>query len=81
MRVYALSYDAKGEKTMGADSETLPAEEKRERTNEMEAGAEFFTDAVYGDEKSEDCWRRFLHTGRISDYLEYVACHPAEKNG
>ena len=60
---------------MGADSETLQEEERRTRAGQMEAGVEFFTDAVYGDDRSEDCWRRFLHTGKISDYLEYVACH------
>ena len=58
---------------MGADSEALPEEEKRAR--QMETGAEFFAEAVYGDERAEDCWRRFLHTGKISDYLEYAACH------
>ena len=59
---------------MGADSEALPEEERRKRTSQMEAGAEFFAEAVYGDEHSEDCWRKFLHTGKISDYLEYAAC-------
>ena len=59
---------------MGADSGALPEEEKRAR--EMEAGAEFFTEALYGDERAQDCWKRFLHTGKISDYLDYVACQP-----
>lgn len=64
---------------MGMDSEALPEEERWKRTSQIEAGAEFFTEAVYGDGRAEDCWRKFLHTGRISDYLEYVACRPTEK--
>ena len=59
---------------MGIDRETLrEEEEKRERLREIEAGAEFFSDAVYGDERSEDYWRRFLQTGSVSDYLKYAA--------
>lgn len=58
---------------MGRDRETLQEEEKRVKVSEMEAGAEFFSDAVYGDEGAEDYWRRFLQTGKISDYLNYAA--------
>lgn len=59
---------------MGIDRETLrEEEEKREKLREIEAGAEFFSDAVYGDERSEDYWRRFLQTGSVSDYLSYAA--------
>lgn len=59
---------------MGIDRETLrEEEEKREKLREIEAGAEFFSDAVYGDERSEDYWRRFLQTGSVSDYLKYAA--------
>lgn len=69
-----LSYDAKGEKTMGTDRETYAEwEERKQKLREIEAGAEFFTDAVYGDERAEDYWRKFLQTGSVSDYLNYAA--------
>ena len=59
---------------MGRDRETLREEEiKKQRLQEMEAGAEFFSDAVYGEDGAEDYWRRFLQTGKISDYLNYAA--------
>ncbi len=59
---------------MGTGREILrEEEEKRERLREIEAGAEFFSDAVYGDEHSEDYWQRFLQTGSVADYLNYVA--------
>ena len=59
---------------MGRDRETLREEEiKKQRLQEMEAGTEFFSDAVYGEDGAEDYWRRFLQTGRISDYLNYAA--------
>jgi len=59
---------------MGADRESYAEwEEKKQKLSEVEAGAEFFSDAVYGDERAEDYWKRFLQTGHISDYLNYAA--------
>lgn len=59
---------------MGMDREALREEEERQqRLREIEAGEEFFSEAVYGDAHSEDCWRKFLQTGSVTDYLDYAA--------
>ena len=59
---------------MGIDRETYTEwEERREKLCQMEAGADFFAESVYGDERAEDYWRRFLQTGSVTDYLNYAA--------
>ena len=69
-----LSYAAKGEKTMGSDRNNYTEEEETmEKLRQMEAGAEFFAESVYGDDRAEDYWRRFLQTGSVTDYLNYAA--------
>lgn len=59
---------------MGMNENAVPKrKENLERMHEMEAGQEFFAEAVYGNHRSEDYWRRFLQTGRVADYLNYTA--------
>lgn len=59
---------------MGSDRESYTEwEERREKLRQMEAGADFFAESVYGDDRAEDCWKRFLQTGSVTDYLNYAA--------
>lgn len=46
---------------------------RKSKIKELEAGMEFYEEAVLGNGRSEDSWKRFLQTGKVEDYLDYTA--------